>query len=250
MSSSRLSAEFQDRDLASLTPDDILAFLSELTDGKKQSTKRIRYPHLTAFFNFIITAVDPTFRNPCDTPILNKLFKAPKLVQWTILEKDVVDEVIFRTIKPRNRLILELMARGGMRISEVLNLTPSDVVDRRLILRQSKSGREEPVYISRKLAERLKGYVKRKEIEPDKRIFPISYSAARLIVKKAGDLIGIRVRPHDLRRHAATYASRSGTPLEIMSKVILRPVNLATTQRHLGKVSDIEAMRWIDSLHG
>jgi integrase/recombinase XerD len=142
------------------------------------------------------------------------------------------------------------MARRGMRISKVLNLTPSDVVDRRLILRQSKSGREEPVYIPRKLAERLKGYVKRKEIEPDKRIFPISYSAARLIVKKAGDLIGIRVRPHDLRRHAATYASRSGTPLEIMSKVILRPVNLATTQRHLGKVSDIEAMRWIDSLHG
>lgn len=32
------------------------------------------------------------------------------------------------------------------------------------------------------------------------------------MVKKAGQLVGIELRPHDLRRHAATYASRSGTP--------------------------------------
>ena len=63
-------------------------------------------------------------------------------------------------------------------------------------------------------------------------------------------MVGVRLRPHDLRRHAATYASRSGTPLEIVSKVILRHSNLQTTQRYLGKVSDVEAMRWIDSIHG
>ena len=62
-------------------------------------------------------------------------------------------------------------------------------------------------------------------------------------------MVGVRLRPHDLRRHAATYASRAGTPLEIVSKVILRHSNLQTTQRYLGKVSDVEAMRWIDSIH-
>ena len=81
-------------------------------------------------------------------------------------------------------------------------------------------------------------------------IFPIKYAAARIVVKKAGDLVGIHLRPHDLRRHAATYASRSGTPLEIVSKVLLRHSNLSTTQRYLGKISDAEAIRWIDSLHG
>jgi len=34
--------------------------------------------------------------------------------------------------------------------------------------------------------------------------------------------VGILLRPHDLRRHAVTYASRSGTPIEIVSKVVLR----------------------------
>jgi len=30
----------------------------------------------------------------------------------------------------------------------------------------------------------------------------------------------------------------------------LRHANLATTQRYLGKVSDLEATRWIENLHG
>ena len=70
------------------------------------------------------------------------------------------------------------------------------------------------------------------------------------MVKKAGRLVGINLRPHDLRRHAATYASRAGTPLEIVSKVILRHADLATIQRYLGRVNDIEAMRWIENLYG
>ena len=71
-----------------------------------------------------------------------------------------------------------------------------------------------------------------------------------MAVIKVGKLVGIKLRPHDLRRHAATFASRAGTPLEIVSKIVLRHSNLSTTQRYLGKVSDIEAMRWIDSIHG
>ena len=70
------------------------------------------------------------------------------------------------------------------------------------------------------------------------------------MVKKAGEMIGVKLRPHDLRRHAATYASRSGTPLEIVSKVILRHSDLSTTQRYLGKVNDAEDMRWIENLYG
>jgi hypothetical protein len=53
------------------------------------------------------------------------------------------------------------------------------------------------------------------------------------------------LNPHDLRRHAATYASRAGTPIEIVSKVILRHANLSTTQRYLGKIGDTEAVRCV-----
>lgn len=147
--------------------------------------------------------------------------------------------------------MLELMARSGMRVGEVLKLTPLDIDERKAIIRDPKSGKEaEVVFLPQKVADRLRIYIREKGINPDARIFPLTYAAARLIVKKAGNLVSIHVRPHDLRRHAATYASRSGTPLEIVSKVLLRHSNLSTTQRYLGKISDAEAMRWIDNLHG
>ena len=92
--------------------------------------------------------------------------------------------------------------------------------------------------------------MKDKAIAPERRIFPITYAAARIIIKNAGKIAGIELRPHDLRRHAATYASRSGVPIEIVSKVILRHANLSTTQRYLGKISDSEATRWIENLYG
>jgi integrase len=138
-----------------------------------------------------------------------------------------------------------------MRVGEVLNLHAADVDDQELTSRNPQSGKtSEVVFIPKKLADRLKDYIKVRGIERDQRIFPISYTAVRVMVRKAGALAGVHLRLHDLRRHAATFASRSGVPLEIVSKVIMRHANLSTTQRYLGKVSDVEAMRWIENLYG
>ena len=156
-------------------------------------------------------------------------------------EKDVVDEIIFKTDNPKNRLMLELMARGGMRIREVLVLRVKDVDDGKLFVASPNSGRQlEIVFIPKKVADRLKDYIRFRELTFEQRVFPLSYTGAREIVKKAGKLVGIDLRPHGLRRHAATYASRADAPLEIVSKVILRHANLSTTQLYLGRISDTE----------
>ena len=235
----------------SLTTDEVWGFLGQQTDGTSQGTKKLRYSLLSSFFNFGKNILDSSLPNPCDTPVLRKIFGHPKPKQWTILDKDVVDEMIFRTENPRKRLILELMARSGIRIGEVLGLRAEDIEDRRVSLTNPKSGKEsELVFLPQKVAERLKTYTIKREIRPDVRIFPITYSAARVIVRKAGMLVGVKVSLHDLRRHAATYASRAGTPIEIVRKLILRHSNLSTTQRYLGRISDLEALKWIDNLHG
>jgi integrase len=242
---------FGNIELLSISSEDILTFMSEVSSGTKQNTKKLRFSLLAAFFNFIKNSVDPNFQNPCDNLSLRKLFKAGKPTQFKILEKDVIDEIIFRSRNPRNRLMLELMARSCMRIGEVLKLKPRDIEDRKIIIRDPKSGKEaEVAFLPQKVADRLKKYIRDNGIESGYRIFSITYAAARIVVKKAGELVGIHLKPHDLRRHAATYASRSGTPLEIVSKVLLRHSNLSTPQMYLGKISDMEAMRWIDNLHG
>ena len=153
---SKFSITFYEKDLEEIRSEEILDFLTQLNEGTKQSTKRSRYALLSAFFTFISISLCPDLKNPCDSTMLKKIFRSPKLKSWTILEKEVVDEIIFRTTNLRNRLILELMARGGLRIGEVLKLTPKDIEERKLVLRHPKSGKEEEaVFIPQKVALRL-----------------------------------------------------------------------------------------------
>ena len=106
--------------------------------------------------------------------MLKKMFRARPIVSWEIIEKDVIDEIIFTTVKKRNRLILELMARGGMRVGEVLKLRSRDINGRKLTLKDPKSGKErEHVFIPQKVADRLKEYIRDKEIQLNQKIFPI-----------------------------------------------------------------------------
>ena len=154
--------------------------------------------------------------------MLKKLFRPGKLTQWQIHEKELIDEIFFPDHEAAKPHILDLMARTGMRVGESLKLTAFDVDDQKLVIRNLKSGKSsEVVFIPKKLADRLKDYLKARGTEGHQRIFPITYPAARVMVKKAGALVRVHLRPHDLRRHAATYASRSGVPVEIVSKVIL-----------------------------
>ncbi|MFO7963203.1 MAG: hypothetical protein R6U50_04720, partial [Desulfobacterales bacterium] len=93
----RLCQEFQDEDMNVITTERILPFLNSITEGKKQQTKKTRYSHLLAFFNFVRINLDPKFHNPCDTPMLKKLFRAKTNFHWNIIDKETVDEIIFRT---------------------------------------------------------------------------------------------------------------------------------------------------------
>jgi integrase/recombinase XerD len=161
----RLTAEFGGKDLRELTSEEILSFLTRMTEGSKQQTKRTRFSHLSAFFSFIRQHIDPQAQNPCDTPMIKKLFNHGNLVRWNTFDKETVDEIIFKASNLRNRIILELMARGGMRVGEVLKLTPNDIHEKKLTLRAPKSGKErEYVFIPQKVADRLKDYVREKSL--------------------------------------------------------------------------------------
>lgn len=95
----------------------------------------------------------------------------------TFFDKNAIDEAILRTVHVRNRLMLEPMARGGMRVSEVFGSRPIDIQDRKLLLHEPRSGREqEVVFIPQKLYNRLVNYVRDRNIESYQRIFPITYA--------------------------------------------------------------------------
>ena len=239
------------RDLDPVGSDEIYTFLETLTQDLAKSTRRLRYAQLKAFYNFIIDRCSLNMRNPCNTALLRKSYRTPKQVLRKILERETVDEMIYNTKGQRDRLILELQARCGLRIGELLKIKVSDVSDRTITLRNPKSGKEtELAYMPENVSKKLTKYIKDNSLQSDDRPFPICYSTARTLVRRRGEKVNVRISPHDLRRYSATYASRNGVPLEIVSKVILRHQDLKTTQVYLGKISDSEAIRWMDILHG
>ena len=110
------------------------------------------------------------------------------MMQREIVGREVIDEIIYRCRKARGRLILELQARYGMRIGEVLSLRASDVNGRRLAIRRPKSGRDgESAFMRETLAGRLKAFLESQNIVPDQRLFLICYSTARSLIKRLGE---------------------------------------------------------------
>jgi integrase/recombinase XerD len=248
---SRFQSEFYDHEVENIDPEKICRFLDTLTEGLSRSTKHLRYAQVKSFYNFIIDSQRLNIKNPCSTKQLFKSYKNNMRHPRKIFDKETIDELIFKSKSERDRLILELQARCGMRIGEVLKIRVSDITGRKIMLHEPKSGRDvEVVFMPERIASRMAKYIADKELEPDERVFKVCYTTVRNLLAGIGQSLGIKISPHDLRRHSATYASRNGVPLEIISKVLLRHADLKTTQIYLGRVSDSEAIRWMDILHG
>jgi integrase len=244
-------SKFALSEVKAVTSEDIGGFLEECTGGLSRATRHLRYAQIKAFFNYIIETSNLNIKNPSSAGMLSKTFKNFSYRPRKILDKETVDELIFNSRTVRDRLILELQARCGLRIGEVLNLRVADVSGRKLTIQEPKSGRDaEVAFMPEHIASRVTEYIHTKQLSPNDRVFPLCYTAVRNLVTGLGKKLNIKIAPHNLRRHSATYASRNGVPLEIISKVILRHQDLKTTQIYLGKISDTEAIRWMDILHG
>ncbi|PTL36789.1 hypothetical protein CLG94_02610 [Candidatus Methylomirabilis limnetica] len=74
-------------------------------------------------FTFAIERCALPIPNPCQAPLLHKSFRVPKPPLRPSLDRDAIDELIYRTTVLRTRLLLDPQARCGLRIGEVLSLT-------------------------------------------------------------------------------------------------------------------------------
>ena len=209
----RFDASYATREVDTISSEEIFQFLEGLTQGLAKSTRRLRYAQLKALYNFIIERCPFIAKNPCSAPLLSKSFRMPRQVPRKILDKETVDEMIYNTQRPRDRLILELQARCGLRIGELLNIRVSDVSERTIALRTPKSGKDtEVAYMPENISRKLAEYIHGMSLHPGDRVFPICYFTAGAMIKKLGAKLSVNVSPHDLRRYSATHASRNGIP--------------------------------------
>jgi site-specific recombinase XerD len=138
----QFEVQFCDYHVESIRPEEVCQFLESLTKGSAKSTRYLRYAQLKAFFNFVIETSNLNIKNPCNAPVLFKSYKNIQQKPRKNLDKETMDEIIFSSKNTRDRLILELQARCGLRVGEVLNLRVSDVSGRKLLIQEPKSGKD------------------------------------------------------------------------------------------------------------
>lgn len=146
-------------------------------------------------------------------------------------------------IARRNGAMVALMARGGLRISEVLGLQVEDVeVNARsgwVLVRRGKGVKERRVPLSAEARRALREYLEVRPRRPGplflSRTFqPLTPRDVERLVGEAARRAGIekRVTPHVLRHTFATRFLRSGGDLATL-QAILGHASLATTARYL-----------------
>ena len=169
-------------------------------------------------------------------PRIKPEMKLPTVL--TEVEAKALLEASTKTRNPqRDKLIIELLLKTGLRLSELLNLKVSDIEEDHNItflkVNQGKGAKDRRIpIVDRHLVKELNTYTKR--MSQDAFLFDISDRRVQYLVKDIAKKAGItkNIHPHTLRHTAATLYLKKGVNIESVRKT-LGHSNLSTTQRYL-----------------
>jgi integrase/recombinase XerD len=152
------------------------------------------------------------------------------------LEKEQVDELLHaaKTCSERDYLLLDFMWRTGVRVSEVINVTPADIEYKNNVvnIRKAKGGRQRRVLLGDETLKMLSDYITTQNIPDNQPIFPIQREWVFKLVKKYEAMIGVKIHPHTLRHSFAIHLVRSGMDLRRL-QLLLGHSSLSITQVYL-----------------
>ena len=157
-----------------------------------------------------------------------------------VLSRNEVARILACLSNRKHRCMISLIYSAGLRRSELLNLTPKDIISERMLVRIMGKGRKcRYSLLSEKLLKELRKYFK--EYRPQKWLFEgetpgEQYSASALvkILKEAASRAGIkhRVHVHMLRHSFATHLLEQGTDLRTIQE-LLGHYDIKTTSIYL-----------------
>lgn len=145
-----------------------------------------------------------------------------------VLSRDEMKRILSCLENRKHHCMISLIYSAGLRRSELLNLTPQDIVSERMLVRIMGKGKKcRYSLLSEKVLHELREYFK--EYRPKRWLFEgdtpgEQYSASGLVkvLKEAADRAGIkhRVHLHMLRHSFATHLLEQGTDLRTIQELL------------------------------
>ena len=152
------------------------------------------------------------------------------------LEPEQINAILehAKTCSSRDYLILRLLWRSGMRVSELLALTPSDLEPYNQVLNitKAKGKKQRRVVVDPPMFAMLSTYISETEIPEEQPIFGFSSVHIWRLCRKYGKMIGVDVHPHMFRHSYAIHLIRNGVDLRRLQQ-LLGHSNIQTTTIYL-----------------
>jgi integrase/recombinase XerD len=139
-----------------------------------------------------------------------------------------------RACSMRDFLIIRVMYRTGVRVSELVNIRPQDIErDNQVInIVKAKGDKQRRIYLDTETLYMLANYIHDRKIPDDCPVFGLRRVQIFNIVKKYGRIIGVSVHPHSLRHSYAINWVRQNQDIRRL-QLVLGHSNLNTTQTYL-----------------
>jgi integrase/recombinase XerD len=218
-----------------LGPEDIRTYQIYLTNERKMAPSSIHLAVGALRFLYKVTLKKQwTFAEIIPLP------KKPKKLPIVLSPEEVV-HFLACVASRKHRVILTICYAAGLRISEAVNLKPTAIDSRRMVVRieNGKNQKDRYVMLSPTLLQILRGYWR--EERPKVWLFPgghpgqpIRRSAVETACQEAHRLAGLSkpVTPHSLRHAFAVHLLESGTDVRTI-QLLLGHSSLGTTARYL-----------------
>jgi len=140
------------------------------------------------------------------------------------LEKEQVDQVLAAAhlSSQRDYLMLRVLWRTGVRVNELLTITPRDIESKNNVVNvtKAKGGKQRRVHLDAETIAMLSDYVSAQELPDDRPIFALKQRQVRNIVKHYGSFIGKDVHPHTFRHSYAIHCVRNGWDIRRLQQVL------------------------------
>jgi integrase/recombinase XerD len=140
------------------------------------------------------------------------------------LEKEQVDQVLAAALQcsQRDYLMLRVLWRTGVRVNELLTITPRNIEPQNNVINviKAKGGKQRRVHLDAETIKMLSEYVSAQQLPHDSRIFALKQRQVRYIVKRYGSVIGKDVHPHTFRHSYAIHCVRNGWDIRRLQQVL------------------------------
>lgn len=208
------------KELLEINEPDIMAYLKMLVVKRYSSSSQNQAINAIKFYYEVVLGLPGRFY-AVDRPL-----KEEKLP--TVLSEAEVKRIIVATSNLKHKAIVVTIYSCGLRLSELLNLKPSDIQSDKnlLLIRGAKGRKDRTTILSDTTIDLLRKYYK--EARPKDFLFEGQYggqysgTSVQKIIKKALKISGItkHASTHTLRHSFATHLLENGTDLRYIQTLL------------------------------